>query len=110
MSAVGGPCDVVAMEIQYDEVAVVQTFLAIDNLSEDRDFVFQRSDLRQFARLPWAAGNHAGAMSTDVIRTGQLCSVGRLILRVSETHDNRDWYAFLHASVEVVFIAHLAQA
>src|SRR5712664_38238 len=109
ISAVGGPRDAVAMEIQSDEVAVVQEFLAIDNLSADRDFVFQRSDLRHFARLPGAAGNHAGAMSTDVIRTGQLCSVGRLILQLGKAHNNGDWQAFLHASVESALKAHFAQ-
>ncbi len=91
VSAVRGPRDTTAPEIQSDEVAVVREFLAIDDLSADRDFIFQRSDLCRFASLPRAAGNHAGTVCTDVIRVGQLCSVGRLILRVGEAHHNRDW-------------------
>jgi len=91
VTAVRGPGDAAALEIHSEAEAVVREFLAIDNDSADRDFIFQRSDLCRFARLPGAAGNHAGAVSTDVIRTGQFCSVGRLILRVGEAHNNRDW-------------------
>src|SRR5260370_40566945 len=91
VTAVRGPRDAAALEIHSEAVAVVREFLAIDNDSADRDFIFQRSDLCQFARLPGAAGNHADTVGTDVIRAGQFCPVGRLILRAGEAHNNRDW-------------------
>jgi hypothetical protein len=100
VSAVCGPRDAAALEIHADTVAVAQEFLAIDDRSADRDFISQRSDLCHFARLPWAAGNYAGTMGTDVIRIGQFCSIDRLILRLAEMHNNGDWYALLDASVE----------
>ena len=90
MSAVCGPCDAAVLEIQSDTVAVVHEFLAIDNFSADRDFIFQASDFSHFADLPWAAGNHARTVSTDVIRISQFFSVDRLILRLGEAHNYSD--------------------
>src|SRR5260370_16701633 len=63
VSAVGGPRDAAALEIQSDEVAVVRAFLAIDNLSADRDFVFQGSYLRTFTSLPLPAGHPPRTLS-----------------------------------------------
>src|ERR1700687_5339705 len=91
VSAERGPSDAAVLEIQSDAVAVVQEFLAIDNRSADRDFIFQASDLRRFANLPRATGNHAGTVSTEVIRISQFCSVDRLILRMGEAHHYSDW-------------------
>ena len=90
MSAVCGPRDAAVLEIQSDTVAVVHEFLAIDNFSADRDFIFQGSDLSHFANLLGAAGNHAGTMSTDVIRISQFCSVDRLVLRFGEADNYSD--------------------
>src|SRR6202158_1215820 len=91
VSAERGPRDAAFLEIQSDAVAVVQQFLAIDNRSADRDFIFQASDMRRFANLPRATGNHAGTVSTEVIRISQFCSVDRLILRLREAHNYSDW-------------------
>lgn len=65
---VRGPRDAVILELQSDAVAIVREFLAIDDLSADRDFIFKRSDLCRLPSLPETLGNNAGAVSTDVIR------------------------------------------
>ena len=91
VSAVRRPSDAAVLEVQSDAVAVVHEFLAIDNLSADRDFIFQASNLRNFANLPRAAGNHAGTVSTEVIRISQFCCVDRPILRLVEAHNYGDW-------------------
>jgi hypothetical protein len=90
VSVVRRPSNATPQEIQSDQVAVVLKFVAIDNLSGQRDFIFQGSDLRHVASLPRAGGNDAGAMNTDVIGIRHLRAVGRLMLRRGEAHNYRD--------------------
>ena len=100
VSAVRGPRDAVVLEIQSNEVAVVREHQAIGDLSAEGAFFFQGSDLCHFANLPGAAGNHAGTVSTDVIRIGQFWLLGSLILYMGKADNDSDWDAFLHASAE----------
>jgi hypothetical protein len=90
VSIVRRPSDATALEIQTDKVAVVLKFVAIDDFSGERDFIFQGSNLRHFASLPKAGGNDAGAMNTDVIGIGHFRAVGTLILRSGKAHNYRD--------------------
>src|SRR5467141_766950 len=65
-----GPGDGAPSEIQSDAVAVVQEFLAVDDLSADGGFLSQRCDLYDLAGLPRAACNYASAVDADVVRVG----------------------------------------
>src|SRR5260370_6991701 len=84
--AVSGPRDAVVLDLQSDAIAIVQEFLAIHDLSADRDFIFDRSDLCQFPSSPGTLGNNAGAVSTDVIRIGHLAPVVTLIFPAATPH------------------------
>src|SRR5258708_10682232 len=86
---VGRPGDAAIIEIQSDAVTVVREFLAIDDLSKQRGFIFQRSDLCCVSSLPRAAGNHAGTVSANVIRISHFGL--SLIMRVGQVHNNRHW-------------------
>jgi len=103
VSAIDGSGAVGTLERQTDDVAVVAAFAAVDNLAAEGNLFFQGPDLCHFAGAPGTLGDHTRAMSTDVIRVGQFCSVGRLILHLTQVHDYRNRKALFHSSLKSFF-------
>lgn len=65
-----------------------------------RSAFFERSDLRQFPRLPRTIGNYASAMGTHVFRVGQLSTIRRALLFPGKAHNHSYREALLHSSGE----------
>jgi hypothetical protein len=101
-----GPVDRLSGKGQSYKIAIRREALAVDDFSARGCAVFQRSDLRLFARLPGILRNNLSSVQADVFGVGFFFSGGVRLFDACQTDDYGDGEALLMSPFQIVIGSH----